>query len=106
MPSVAEIKVAALEFAVTMSELAGLWTAPDGARERFRIGATRELIPRIDALRAELRDPMAVATGSTPQLREFSTDWAARFCLRRSSVPCPTSWWWCRMDRFMICRFI
>ena len=79
MPSVAEIKVAALEFAVTTSELAGLWTAPDGARERFRIGATRELIPRIDALRAELRDPMAVATGSTPRLREFSVDWGRAF---------------------------
>jgi hypothetical protein len=79
MPLMSDLKVAALEFAVTSSELAGMWTAPSGAREHFRIGATQDLLPRVDALRSELRDPMAISTGETPRLREFSADWGSSF---------------------------
>jgi CHAT domain-containing protein len=79
MSVVADIQVAALEFAVSTSELAGVWTAPDGAREHFRIGLTRDLLPRIDALRSELRDPMRIATGEAPRLREFVEHWGRSF---------------------------
>jgi len=79
MPLVSDLKVAALEFAVTSSELAGMWTAPSGAREHFRIGATPDLLRRVDALRSELRDPMAISAGETPRLREFAADWGSSF---------------------------
>ena len=79
MPLVSDLRVAALEFAVTSSELAGMWTAPSGAREHFQIGTTRDLLPRVDALRSELRDPMAIANGATPRLREFAAGWGRSF---------------------------
>jgi len=79
MPSVSDITVAALEFAATSSDIAGMWTAPDGARQRFHIGPTRDLIPKIDALRSELRDPMAISTGVIPRLREFAAEWGRAF---------------------------
>jgi CHAT domain-containing protein len=79
MQLVSDVKVAALEFAVTNSELVAMWTTPSGARQHFQIGATRDLLPRIDALRGEMRDPMAICTGNTPRLREFAADWGHSF---------------------------
>lgn len=79
MPSVSDLKVAALEFAVTSSEFAGMWTAPSGERRHFQIGATADLLRRVDALRSELRDPMAISAGETPRLREFAAGWGHSF---------------------------
>lgn len=79
MPAVSDLKVTALEFVVTNSEIAGMWTAPDGERTYYPIGVTHELLPLIDALRAEMRDPMAISAGITPHLRAFAADWGCRF---------------------------
>jgi CHAT domain-containing protein len=39
---------------------------------------TGDVLPRIDLLRDELRDPMAIARGRVPQLDRFATDWGRR----------------------------
>lgn len=77
--SVSELRVGALEFAVGLAEVAGLATFADGRRERFSVGRSADLIPRIDALRAELRNPTAVASGRVPRLREFAASWGRSF---------------------------
>src|SRR4051812_20797464 len=79
MVRTADITVAALELFVGSSEVACMATTPTGQRERFRVGTTADLIRRIDALRAELRDPMAISSGTTPRLREFASGWGVDF---------------------------
>ena len=66
-----------------------MWTLPAGGRERFRVGATADLVPRIDALRAELRNPMAIAAGDVPQLQAFVADWGAAFIAPLSEQEMP-----------------
>lgn len=77
--SVAEIRVGALELAVGAQEITGLLTHWDGRHERFVVGRTHELIPRMDALREELRNPSAVSTGRVPRLRAFASAWGRGF---------------------------
>ena len=76
---VADLRVAGLELAVGAAEIAAIWTTPAGERRRIPVGATAELMPKIDALRAELRDPMRIATGRTPRLAEFCAGWGRSF---------------------------
>lgn len=87
MPKVADLKVAALQYVAGAQHFSGLWTPPEGQDERFDIGPTRELVPLIDSLRVELRDPMCISSGTVPRLREFAMDWGRRFlpdALRRN----------------------
>ncbi|MDO8654151.1 MAG: CHAT domain-containing protein [Undibacterium sp.] len=89
MPSVSDIKVAALEFAVTARDVTGIWTGSNGVRERFWVGSSTDLIPKIDALRSELRDPMLISTGETLRLREFKASWGRSFLppMRMEDLP-------------------
>jgi hypothetical protein len=79
MTRVPDLRVGALELVVVASDVAGVYTTANGGRERFRVGSTAEIVQRIDALRAELRDPMCISTGRTPRLREFCASWGRRF---------------------------
>lgn len=89
MTHVSDLRVAALELAVGGSEIAGVWTTPAGERHRVAVGATAELVPKIDALRAELRDPMRIATGQTPRLAEFCAGWGRAFLPAAELSPGP-----------------
>ncbi len=76
---VADVRVSALELVVAVPDVVGVWTRSSGERVHFTVGTVDELIPRIDALRGELRDPMSISTGRTPRLREFIASWGCRF---------------------------
>jgi CHAT domain-containing protein len=70
-----EVRVGALIYALTRDSLDALWINAKGVAERFNLGRCAHWIPRLDALRKELQDPMRVATGRVPLLREFAESW-------------------------------
>ncbi|MEP7299996.1 MAG: CHAT domain-containing protein [Caldimonas sp.] len=86
---VSDLRVAGLELAVGAAEIAAIWTTPAGERRRVAVGPTLELVPKIDALRAELRDPMRIATGQTPRLAEFCAGWGRAFLPAAELAPAP-----------------
>ena len=86
---VSDLRVAGLELAVGAAEIAAVWTTPAGERHCVAVGPTRELVPKIDALRAELRDPMRIATGKTPRLAEFCAGWGRAFLPAAELSPAP-----------------
>lgn len=49
--------------------------APDGSRETSVLTATATALPRLEQLRRELADGMALACGNVPLLGEFATGW-------------------------------
>lgn len=72
-----DVKVGALVYTVTGRSFSALWIDPQGAIRHFDVGPCNDLIPRIDALHKELREPMRIATGRVPMLREFAGTWGA-----------------------------
>ncbi len=78
-----ELSVGALLYQVTRRGVEVTWVAPDGSREHHRLAGIDEVVPRLDLLRAELDDGMALARGRVPRLREFAGGWG------RGLVPDP-----------------
>ena len=76
---VSDLRVGAVNYLVSADMVRGLWIGPDGRTDRFEVGPCESLIPRIDDLRAELRDTMAVSSGRVPRLKKFIDDWGRAF---------------------------
>lgn len=74
-----DLSIGSLSYVVSRTVIAGEWIAPDRTVHHFEVGASASLVPRIDLLREELRDPMKVSSGRTPRLRSFMDDWGRAF---------------------------
>jgi len=72
---VSELRVGAVEYFVGRDGVAAVWTDRAGATGHAALGATTRFLSRVENLRDELRDTMALARGRVPRLREFSEDW-------------------------------
>jgi CHAT domain-containing protein len=68
------VNASALVYSVSDTSVTALYV--DGAqRKQHRAGETRDLLPRIDELRGELRKTRVVARGRVPLLQEFTESW-------------------------------
>jgi len=72
---VSEIRVGAVIYHVNAVRVYALWIDAEGAQHHVDLGTTTEFLPKIDALRQELRDTMRVARGQVPQLHAFMEHW-------------------------------
>lgn len=75
---VTDIRVGAVIYTLTASEISFMGLGGDGRRQLFTAGETRELIPKLGQLHDELSDGYAVARGSVPHLRDFIENWGRR----------------------------
>ncbi len=73
--NVGDLRVGAVEYAVTRESVSAVWHDPSGSTDHQVMGPTARILSRVDELREELRDTMAVARGRVPRLREFAEAW-------------------------------
>lgn len=76
---VSDIRLGAILYTANADAISGLYRSPDGNTTSFDIGATNDLLPKIDDLRGELSHAMNVANGKVPKLQAFANDWGRRF---------------------------
>jgi CHAT domain-containing protein len=76
---VSDIRLGAILYAANADAISGLYRSPDGNTTSFDVGATNDLLPKIDELRGELAHAMSVASGDVPKLQAFTNDWGRRF---------------------------
>lgn len=69
------LRVGALVYQVGRDSIGATYVAPGGSRALHRVAGVAEVLPRLDELRAELEDGMALARGRVPRLRAFAGDW-------------------------------
>jgi hypothetical protein len=69
-----DLRIGAVVYICARDGVSAIYLEGD-RREHHRAGAIRELAPAIDALRGELRNTVAVATGLVPELARFARDW-------------------------------
>ncbi|MGQ0569515.1 MAG: CHAT domain-containing protein [Armatimonadota bacterium] len=72
---ISDLRVGAVSYTVTGASVCGQWIDPRGTRSHHVLGVTSDIVRRIDGLREEMRDTMAVARGRVPRLREFTEGW-------------------------------
>src|SRR5262245_20364223 len=75
---VSDIRLGAIRYAANAEAISGLYRSPDGNTTSFDVGATNDLLPKIDELRGELAHAMSVASGDVPKLQAFANDWGRR----------------------------
>lgn len=73
-----ELRVGTLGYFASVESIAALWTDADGSPDLCRLGATRSLLPLIDGLRGELRNPTKLSQSQVPLLRHFMSEWGRR----------------------------
>jgi hypothetical protein len=73
--SVTDLRVGAVEYFVSRERISATSVDPTGGTSHHDLGPTSGFVERIDALKAELGDQMAVARGRVPQLNDFADTW-------------------------------
>jgi len=73
----AAMRVGGLLYALTVDGVRALYVE-NGNKVALHTEPSIDLITQLHDLRDELRDPLAIARGSLPKLRSFSSDWGRR----------------------------
>jgi hypothetical protein len=74
MVRVSDLRIGSVVHLVDDRSASGIWVTDD-TRVPFDGPPLAEVVPRIDALREELRNDAAVARGRVPKLQAFAEDW-------------------------------
>jgi hypothetical protein len=73
--SASDLSVGALLYRVSRDSVSATWCDSEGSHEAVQLGRITALLPKLEELRVELRDGMAVARCRTPLLDEFACGW-------------------------------
>jgi hypothetical protein len=83
---VSEIRVGALLYQLSNTNITFMGIDKTGKRQVFSAGEASELVPKLDLLHEELSDGMKVARGSMPRLKDFMEGWGKQLIPPRSWI--------------------